>query len=86
MAEVIKQTVVAPQSAELTPGGMQDLGIAMNSLSETYPNLIDVIGEPEKYFGDPSTLCLSFIRLYEGIFALNDAKRSGPLLRYLMAD
>lgn len=86
LAEVIKQTAVAPQSAELTPEGMQDLGIAMNSLLETYPNLIDVIGEPEKHLGDPSTLCLSFIRLYEGIFALNDAKRSGPLLRYLMAD
>jgi hypothetical protein len=57
----------------------------MTSLSEKHPNLIDIIGEPEKHQGDPDALCQSFVRFYEGIFALGDPKRTGPLLRYLMA-
>lgn len=85
LSDVIKQTAVAPQNAEPTPETEQDLSDVMTSLSEKHPNLIDIIGEPEKHQGDPDALCQSFVRFYEGIFALGDPKRTGPLLRYLMA-
>jgi len=86
LSEVIEQTAISPQNAEPRPQIKEDLSTVMSSLSEKYPNLIDIIGAPEKHRNKPGQLCQSFILLYEGILSLGDAKRSGPLLRYLVAD